>query len=386
MATGTIPVPIDETMLSAFSVAEPSPGEVTWTSGATFALGGRAILGAPTATVTISNASPAVVSWTGNGLPDGTPVLFTTTGTLPAGLTPNTIYYVVNRTTDTFQVAETVDGVALSTTSAGSGAHTGKAAIHRVFESLIASNTGNPPAINDGTKWIDVGPTNRWSMVDLYRPSVTWGDSPLSFTLTPGRVVQSLFFGNLTAVQIDIVQKRAGVPIKSWSRDLMTRKIQTYTEYFYKRFTPQRSVQINDVILYADATFEITLTRDTGKVGIGVIVQGDPVVLGKTQYGAKRQNRNYTKFDRNTDGTPQSPIRRRNVPTSAQTIMFKKEATGALLQFVEDANGQVVVISGLDDDTDPYFEPVLILGLITTFDIDLTHPENGYLSLVAEEF
>lgn len=386
MATGTIPIPITDAMLSDFSVAEPSPGEVEWTSGATFSIGDRCIIGAPTATVTITNASPAVVTWTANRLPNGAPVRFSTTGTLPAGIVAGQTYYVINRATDTFQISEELNGSAVSTTSAGSGTHTGVASIHRAYASLIDSNTNNPPALDDGSKWLDVGPTNRWAMVDLYRPSITWGDSPMTFTLTPGRAVQSLFFGNLTAVSLEVVQKRGGVTIKSWSRDLMTRKIQTPTEYFYKRFTPRRSVQINDVLLYADTTFEITITRDSGPVGIGVIVQGDPTYLGKTQYGAQRKHRNFTKFDRNTDGTPQPPIRRRNVPSSVQTIMFEKEATPALLQFAEDANGQVVVISGLDDDTDDYFEPVLILGLITTFDIDLTHPQNGYLSLVAEEF
>lgn len=386
MAAGTIPFPITDVMLSDFSVAEPSPGEVEWTSGATFAIGGRCIIGAPTSTVTITNAAPAVVTWTANRLPNGTLVRFSTTVTLPAGIVASKTYYVINRTTDTFQISEELNGTAISTTSAGSGEHTGVASIHRAYASRIDGNTNNPPALDDGTKWLNVGPTNRWAMVDLYRPSITWGDSPMTFKLTPGRSVQSLFFGNLTAVSLEVVQKRSGVTIKSWSRDLMTRKIQTFTEYFYKRFTPRRSVQINDVILYPDTTFEITITRDSGPVGIGVIVQGNPTILGKTQYGAQRKHRNFTKFDRNADGTPQPPIRRRNVPSSVQTIMFEKAATPALVQFAEDANGQVVVISGLDDDTDDYFEPVLILGMITTFDIDLRHPQNGYLSLVAEEF
>jgi hypothetical protein len=385
MATGTIPIPITDAVLTAHSVAEPSPGEVAWTSGATFALGDKCILGAPSHAVTITQAAPGVVSWTGHGLPNDTPIILTTTGTLPAGLTAGVILYIVNRATDTFQLSEAVGGVPITTASAGAGTHTATASIHRIYESLIAGNIGNPPAIDDGTKWFDRGPTNLWSMLDLYRPSITWGASPMTFTLTPGQVIRSLFFGSLVATQVDVVQKRAGVTIKTWSRELLTRTVVNFTDYWYKPFTVQQSVQILDTLLYGDSTFEITITRDSGPVGLGEIVQGNPVVLGKTQYGAQRKNRNYTKFDRNTDGTPQAPIRQRNVPSSVQTLTFPKDYTTALLQFGEDANGRVVVVSGLDDDAHPYFEPTLILGLITTFDIDLSHPNDGVLSLGAEE-
>lgn len=78
-------------------------------------------------TVSISNAEPAVVSWTAHGLPDGTPVFFTTTGALPTGLTPSTTYYVVNATADTFSVAATPGGTPIDTSAAGNGVHTATA-------------------------------------------------------------------------------------------------------------------------------------------------------------------------------------------------------------------------------------------------------------------
>lgn len=90
----------------------------------------RAVWGADceeTATVTISNAEPAVVGWVAHGLPDGTPVVFTTTGSLPTGLTPSTTYYVVNAAADTFEVAATVGGSPIDTSGAGSGIHTATA-------------------------------------------------------------------------------------------------------------------------------------------------------------------------------------------------------------------------------------------------------------------
>lgn len=79
---------------------------------------------ATSSTVTISIATPAVVSWTSNGRSNGDMVMFRTTGALPTGLTPETVYYVVNAATNTFQVSATLGGAAIATSGTQSGTHT----------------------------------------------------------------------------------------------------------------------------------------------------------------------------------------------------------------------------------------------------------------------
>lgn len=78
-----------------------------------------------TATVTISNGSPAVITWVGHTFTDGDLVRFTTTGALPTGLSVGTFYYIVNATTNIFNVSLTLSGTPINTSSAGSGVHTG---------------------------------------------------------------------------------------------------------------------------------------------------------------------------------------------------------------------------------------------------------------------
>lgn len=81
---------------------------------------------APESTVTISVGNPGVVSWTGHGLQAGQPVVFSTTGALPTGLTAGTVYYVsaTGLNADAFSVSATAGGAAIDTTLAGSGTHT----------------------------------------------------------------------------------------------------------------------------------------------------------------------------------------------------------------------------------------------------------------------
>ena len=83
-------------------------------------------LATKSATVTISNGSPAVVSWTGHGLPVGQSVMFTTSGALPAPLSVDIPYYLIaaGYGANAFEVSATPGGAAINTTTAGSGAHT----------------------------------------------------------------------------------------------------------------------------------------------------------------------------------------------------------------------------------------------------------------------
>jgi len=72
---------------------------------------------------TISMASPGVVTWTGHNLAAGTAVKFQTSGTLPAPLAINTIYYVRNPLANSFNLSTTPSGALINTSSAGSGNH-----------------------------------------------------------------------------------------------------------------------------------------------------------------------------------------------------------------------------------------------------------------------
>jgi hypothetical protein len=79
---------------------------------------------AVSSTVTITIASPGVVTWNNHGLANGQSVVLSTTGALPTGLTAGTTYYVVARTANTFELAATSGGAAINTSGTQSGTHT----------------------------------------------------------------------------------------------------------------------------------------------------------------------------------------------------------------------------------------------------------------------
>jgi microcystin-dependent protein len=99
-------------------------------------------------TVTISNASPAVVAWTGNQLQNNDPILLTTTGGLPTGLATATKYYVRGLSGNNFNLSATPGGTPINTSSAGTGVQT---AINAPWEGTVVgdgSTTFTLPDLN----------------------------------------------------------------------------------------------------------------------------------------------------------------------------------------------------------------------------------------------
>ena len=77
------------------------------------------------ATVTISIATPGVITWTGHGRVANDTIRITTTGALPTGLSASTTYYVKTvLDANTFTVSASSSGTVIDTTGTQSGVHT----------------------------------------------------------------------------------------------------------------------------------------------------------------------------------------------------------------------------------------------------------------------
>ncbi len=89
------------------------------------AAGASRIIGRVLSSVfTVTIAAPGVVTSTAHGLANGDVVSLSTTGALPTGLVVATAYYVVNKATNSFELALTSNGASITTTGTQSGVHT----------------------------------------------------------------------------------------------------------------------------------------------------------------------------------------------------------------------------------------------------------------------
>lgn len=105
-----------------------------------------------TATVTISVASPAVVTWNAHGLLNGSVVRFTVSGgSLPTGIVSGTSYYVINATANTFNVSTSLGGSAINTTGTSSGTITASWYVGQ--DTYGRQRSVNPPAFRKPEHW-----------------------------------------------------------------------------------------------------------------------------------------------------------------------------------------------------------------------------------------
>ncbi len=122
VAAGTITLIMSDSLTSESAGASIvlHNGEPTWASSRF--LMQSYIIG----TVTITHASPGVLTAVNHGLVVGDTVQFTTTSALPSGLSTGITYYVVAAGLDAnnFEVSATSGGSAINTTSDGAGVHT----------------------------------------------------------------------------------------------------------------------------------------------------------------------------------------------------------------------------------------------------------------------
>lgn len=79
-----------------------------------------------TSVVTVTIATPGVFTWNNHGLVANTPIVFSTSGALPTGITAGVTYYVsaTGLTTNAFSVSATPGGAVINTTGTQSGVHT----------------------------------------------------------------------------------------------------------------------------------------------------------------------------------------------------------------------------------------------------------------------
>lgn len=75
-------------------------------------------------TVTMTIASPCVVTDNSHNRSEGDTVIFTTTGALPTGITASAVHYIRNPTANSYNVSTTPTGALINTSGSQSGVHT----------------------------------------------------------------------------------------------------------------------------------------------------------------------------------------------------------------------------------------------------------------------
>lgn len=237
-------------------------------------------------------AVPCVVTWNSHGKANGTAVVFTTTGALPAGLTVGTTYYVSGAATNTFNVAATPGGAAITTTGTQSGTHTCKTTSTAPVDRL----TGTDPL------WIDLGPTNRHAMFDSI---VSTGTSLVTSTSQPAMLVtvspgicNGVATMDVTGVSSVTCEMFDGATlVYTETKTVDNTFISNWYEYFFEPYDVFTDLVFGPLPPYPSATVRLTFTPTVvgATVSCGAALYGNTVELGEVEYGASAGITDYSR-------------------------------------------------------------------------------------------
>jgi len=177
--------------------------------------------------VTITEADPAVISWTAHNLGAGSPVQFTTTDTLPNGITAGTIYYVIaaGLVADSFQISTAPGGAAVDT-SVGGGVGTQTAynsarigfllgGDYLFTISCIVSTTSNTDSLMDiwgKLNGVNIAKGSSQVGVTTTSLNITLSRSYV-LDVTAGDYLEMYYHGSVTNIRLLAIAAQTGPPV-----------------------------------------------------------------------------------------------------------------------------------------------------------------------------
>lgn len=159
-------------------------------------------------------------------------------------------------------------------TSYPQGARVQRAGAHRIYESAIAANLGNDP-IGTGGTWIDIGPTNRWAMLDQALGTATEAAGSISVTID-GEAINAVALLDLVNV--------ATVRIQATNLDRTIRVVAGATSATILDL-PGRLTRVT-----------VTITG-SGAIAVGTLLVGKVVGLGVTEAAPTAGITDYSRKD-----------------------------------------------------------------------------------------
>lgn len=270
-------------------------------------------------------------------------------------------------------------------TTYAKGARVIRTQTHRIYESQIDGNVGNTPeAVTSANKWLEVGVTNRWAMFDTLRNSQSVAASPLTITLAPGKRITACALMRLDGDSATVTVTNAQGQQYASTRNLIVRRTASYLDYCIKPFRKRGALLLKDIPPVASPTITLTLTSSSGTVRIGAQGIGQSVYIGEATWGVDDDILNFTQVDRDAFGNAKiNPGR--GVPTQVPSVVSAKGIVSQVRALRDATNGVPAVYATVEDDSDEFFDGLLLLGIWRRWKLRPVNPLQFENSLELEE-
>lgn len=325
------------------------------------------------ATVTLTIASPCVLTWTAHGKLANTAVTLTTNGALPTGLLPGVTYYVTSPSTNSFNLSAVPGGPAIVTTGTQTGTHT-------------ASTISTSPVDNTDL-WLDLGPTNKWAMFDTYintstKLTTSVGTPELKAIVQPGVCNGVALLDIIGASSVSVIMKNGALTVFSQTQELDNTFISDWYMYYFEPFDVKTDVLFGPMPPYPNATIEVTVTPTSvgTEVQLGAAMFGNTVELGQLQYGATAGIIDYSKKETDEFGIT-TLVQRGYAKRATYTLNVDNSQIRRVFSTLAALRATPAVWIGVDDYS---YTPLTVFGKYNDFGINVSYPTFSSCSLEIE--
>jgi hypothetical protein len=253
---------------------------------------------------------------------------------------------------------------------------------HRIYESAINSNLNNNPALNDPTKWINVGATNKWKPFDGVIADQATNTTTITYSLIPSSLVNAIAFFNLNATTLNVTvdDPTDGIVYDEDFPLVDNGAVENWFSYFFEPIVRKSELIALDLPNYASATIDITITGDTGaEVGVGEIVIGNQKTLGLTLYNTVVGIQDYSRKDIDEFGNA-TITKRRFAQTVDYDVKVNTSAVRDTQKTLAEYRATPLVFTGTDEGT--YGD--LVYGYYRSFSINIATPSLSDATIEVE--
>ncbi|MCA3567013.1 hypothetical protein [Bradyrhizobium sp.] len=245
------------------------------------------------------------------------------------------------------------------------------ASTHRRYESLVGANTGFNPATNP-TKWVDLGPTNRWAMFDNRVGTETSRADSLTVELSPGSV-DTLALIDTVAESATVTMTVDATVVYEGERSFMTSgvAINNWFAYFFEPIGMKTVALFLDLPVYPEAVVKVEV------FGGGLII-GKTAELGSTEQGVDIGIVDYSRKVTDDFGVTTVVERNWSKRMTARSLILTDQVDAAQ-RLLASLRAQPVLWIG-----EEAFESMTIFGFYKDFSIDVAFPSVSYCSLTVE--
>ena len=178
------------------------------------------------------------------------------------------------------------------------------ASTHSIYEALQAT-TGDDPSEDSSAFWLRTKATNRWRAFDEVMGEQATRAVSLAYTFEPGQYVSAVGFFELSATSLRVVMNDPtdGEVYNRTIGLVDTTDIVDWYAFLFGEITYKPEIIIDDLPPYSAASVTLTVSNPDGTAGVGQIVMGEGLTLGRTSPGTTVGGNDYSSIDRTDFGT-----------------------------------------------------------------------------------